>query len=191
MPAKNKPSRNPEPETPRSVIQAVTIGGIFLLIAVVLHGIFLLWSQRQTVPQASVAPAATPYFKAELDQLEITLNVNAAQGWQRAPLYVYQGDAITLTPRGTWKNKHDEVTAAGSGYVCGVTMPLDTCVEPAPDVPTGALIARVSGQVFHIGAGGMFIAEHSGFLELRMNDGDTGLHDNSGFLTVEIFVEHP
>jgi len=55
-------------------------------------------------------------------------------------------------------------------------------------VPYGYLIGKVgSGNVINIGnMGGPFTADASGFLSLRMNDGDKTLGDNDGAITVAV-----
>jgi hypothetical protein len=67
-------------------------------------------------------------------------------------------------------------------------MKAENCVEPVPDFPSGALVGRIDRQILKIGADGRFTANESGVLQLRMNDGDNGLYDNNGVLTVEIVI---
>jgi hypothetical protein len=63
------------------------------------------------------------------------------------------------------------------------------CVEPLPDFPAGALVGRIGGETFGVGKGVTLVAEQTGMLELRINDGDDGLDDNDGELTVQIRLE--
>jgi hypothetical protein len=55
-----------------------------------------------------------------------------------------------------------------------------------PEVQRGALIGRVGDDLFLIGDKSMVEVEESGELQLRINDCDEGLVDNSGSLEIKI-----
>jgi hypothetical protein len=90
---------------------------------------------------------------------------------------------------GSWS-----VNIHGYGYVgpTGISPEVDRYVDPsskiAISVPYGYLIGKVgSSNVILIGdKGGPFTADVSGFLSLRMNDGDNTLYDNDGAISVAL-----
>jgi hypothetical protein len=115
-------------------------------------------------------------------------SVSSLQGWQQTGLYLKSGDKFYVEYRGgSWS-----VNIHGYGYVGpnGISPEVDKQVDPASkialSVPYGYLIGKVgSGNVILIGdKGGPFTADVSGFLSLRMNDGDKTLGDNDGAISV-------
>src|SRR5918993_102206 len=65
---------------------------------------------------------------------------------------------------------------SGSGYICGDS----TCCEPMPEVQRAALIGRVKDHLLVIADKNTIEVQESGELQLRINDCDEGLFDNSG-----------
>jgi len=117
-------------------------------------------------------------------------SIFSLQGWQLTGLYLNAGDKFYVDYRGgSWS-----VNIHGYGYVGpnGISMELDKKVDPsskiALSVPYGYLIGKVgSGNIILIGnKGGPFTADVSGFLSLRMNDGDKTLADNDGAISVNL-----
>jgi hypothetical protein len=117
-------------------------------------------------------------------------SVSALQGWQQTGLYLKSGDKYYVEYRGgSWS-----VNIHGYGYVGpdGISPDIDKTVDPgskiALSVPYGYLLGKVgSGAVIPIGdKGGPFTSDVSGFLSLRMNDGDKTLGDNDGAISVAL-----
>lgn len=120
----------------------------------------------------------------------VLVNVAAARGWQSTGVTVPQATTLTLTVTdGTWTNWDGTTpytSGYGTGWICGRAMQPADCVEPLPSVPSDALIGRIGDQIFLVGGGTTLTAQQSGLLELRINDGDVGLYDNNGSLSVQI-----
>ncbi|MEM2126104.1 MAG: LecA/PA-IL family lectin, partial [Candidatus Methanosuratincola sp.] len=72
--------------------------------------------------------------------------------------------------------------ANGYNYICTAV----SCCEPLPRERKGALIGKIGNQVFFIGNGGSFTAGANGVLQLRINDCDHNLGDNTGSVIVRI-----
>ncbi len=123
----------------------------------------------------------------------ITKSIDARDGWQSTDIWVKPGNRVEITViDGVWT--HWEGTqqynqGTGGGYVCGQAMDPDNCVEPLPSYPAGGLIGRVGDEIFPVGMGTTWKSTKSGKLELRINDGDVGLYDNDGELSVKIHLE--
>ncbi|GAB4505423.1 MAG: hypothetical protein Fur0043_24180 [Anaerolineales bacterium] len=108
----------------------------------------------------------------------------ANQGWSDTGLQVQAGQTLRiLYLSGLISDGRDALPdASGGSYVCGRA----DCCEPLPDAPRGALIGRAGGQAFYIGNGGELTMPADGFLQLRVNDCDSGLYDNRGALNLLI-----
>lgn len=119
-----------------------------------------------------------------------TRAVEAKLGWQNTDLQVEGGSVLHVKViGGMWTQfRSDEhyFQGEGIGYICGLALPSDKCVEPLPSAGQGALIGRVSDQIFLIGNDVSVTIDAGGLLYLRMNDGDVGLYDNDGWLSVQI-----
>ncbi|MEP6987411.1 MAG: hypothetical protein ABI970_17530, partial [Chloroflexota bacterium] len=59
---------------------------------------------------------------------------------------------------------------------------------PLPKYPTDALVGQIGDQLFFVGQGTTIVAEQSGTLSLRMNDGDHDIWDNDGDLMVGVLA---
>lgn len=138
----------------------------------------------------------TGYLLLERPQLfpgTVNSTIYAREGWQSSGVWVKPGYRVEIQViDGVWT--HWDGTApynkgTGGGYVCGKVMDPDDCVEPLPAYSTGGLIGRVGEEVFGIGNGTIWKSTESGRLELRINDGDVGLYDNDGKLTVEVHIQ--
>jgi hypothetical protein len=117
-------------------------------------------------------------------------SVSSLQGWQQTGLYLKSGDKYYVEYRGgSWS-----VDTHGYGYIgpTGISPEDDKEVAPSSKfvlaVPYGCLIGKVgSGNAILIGdKGGPFNADATGFLSLRMNDGDETLGDNDGAISVAL-----
>ena len=127
----------------------------------------------------------------------IIVEVFADKGWQNTGVELIENDQVTVEYiSGKWTNwiGHNQ-PYDGNGppnvYICAQWMDANKCMEPIPTFPAGTLIGRVGQQLIGIGNRATFITESAGILELRMNDGDDGLYDNEGYITVQITVQSP
>jgi hypothetical protein len=121
--------------------------------------------------------------------------VSSTQGWQDTQISVQAGTTLTIkTIAGQWTNwKGTNPYNSGDGdiyYICADHIAYNQCVEPLPDFPQGALVGKVNEQIFGIGSGNEIIVQQTGILYLRINDGDDGLYDNDGDLTVRIILSN-
>jgi hypothetical protein len=122
----------------------------------------------------------------------VRVTVQAARGWQDTGLVLPPDRPVRVTYlAGGWTENqtgwplHDGANAA-QGYICAAVLPAGQCVEPIPDAPQGMLIGRAGRTLLKIGNDLTFRAETAEPLALRMNDGDDGLYDNAGAITVEV-----
>ncbi len=106
----------------------------------------------------------------------------ANQGWSDTGLQVQAGRTLRiLYLSGLISDGRQAIPdASGLPYVCGRA----DCCEPLPGAPRGALIGRAGEQTFYIGNGGDLTMPADGFLQLRINDCDSGLYDNRGALNI-------
>ena len=143
----------------------------------------------------SSLPFATSLSTVATSTSQQYADVYANRGWQDVNVFVTYGDRVTIQyVSGEWTHWSGQIPysdASGKyGYVCADSMPASECVEPMPDFPTGALIGKIENQLFPIGNSLTFTSESKGYLLLRINDADMGLHDNVGVITVQITVHH-
>jgi hypothetical protein len=121
-----------------------------------------------------------------------TIEVDARKGWQSTEISVEEGIKLTIEVIDgqwtRWKDSEPYNIGEGGGYVCAKVIPASQCVEPLPDFPAGGLIGQIGSQILGVGRGSTVVAHQSGTLLLRINDGDDGLYDNDGKLTVNITV---
>lgn len=180
-------------ESHPDLIPPVRMAGIFILLAVVIHGIFSLINTAMLKPQMQNQISESQIeISTELIKLRAVVKVNGREAWQSTKIFVEKGKTIQISVLEgewtEWKNNRAYNSGAGSNYICSQSMNLENCVEPIPDFPSGALIGRIDRQVLNIGTDGKFLVEQSGILQLRINDADIGLHDNDGELIVEIII---
>lgn len=123
-----------------------------------------------------------------------TVTVSATQGWQNTGVFINVGDQVTIRYlSGLWTS-HSGVFAPfdgigqPNGYICANLEPASQCVEAVPDAIKGSLVGKVGTELLKIGDYLKFAATQGGSLYLRMNDGDDGLYDNQGSITVQIEV---
>ena len=192
----------PKPIAPvnSDFVKPIIVAGVFLIIYALINGVFTLANtkiQYTSISTDSNSKLETPsasvgLVSAELTELRAKVRVDAHEAWQNTNIFVEKGSTVqikVLDGKWTeWKGMREYNRGAGSNYICAVTMKAETCVEPVPDFPSGALIGRIDRQILKIGSSGKFTAAQSGVLQLRMNDGDAGIHDNDGLLTVEVVL---
>lgn len=150
----------------------------FLLGSLALAVLGLACRASQTAPSGQ-PPSLSPTLVAGY---AFTLPAN--QGWSDTGLQVRAGQILRiLYLSGLISDGRDALPdAGGASYVCGRA----DCCEPLPDAPRSALIGRAGGQTFYIGNGGELTMPADGFLQLRVNDCDSGLYDNRGALNLLI-----
>jgi len=111
-------------------------------------------------------------------------NILADLGWQNTGILLESGEMINIQFRAGEIRDGDTILRglAGTGYICGGS----TCCEPMPHVQRGALIGRVQNHLFLIGDQNTIQVQETGELQLRVNDCDSGLFDNTGSFQVKI-----
>jgi hypothetical protein len=129
------------------------------------------------------APQTPAYPTAHLTE-PVLREISASAGWQSTGVLVRPGETIRFQYMSGEIRDADSVIRgpAGAGYTCGDS----TCCEPVPDAPRAALIGRVGDHLFPIGDRSAIEAQEAGELQLRVNDCDSGLFDNSGSLQMKI-----
>jgi len=197
------PASRYEIDTPSGV---AAVRGSKMVVQVVTDGItsvynvegtisFTAQGQEVMIPVGSVSsakPGETPSAPQPGTPRAIGVpnvtTVSSLQGWQQTGLYLKSGDKFYVEYRGgSW-------SVNSYGYVgpTGIPPEVDKEVDPsskiAPSVPYGYLIGKIgSGNVILIGdEGGPFNADATGFLSLRMNEGDQTLGDNDGAISVAL-----
>lgn len=163
---------------PRSRRSALRRFGVASLVGAL--GVAYLLTAVSSPPPAASTPVPTPVLDALVD-------IFAAQGWQDTPIVLQRGQGFQVQyTAGKWTDGRPEwFNGEGYGYICGRV----GCVEPLPGAQRGALVGRVGTDIFLVGDAGFFAARSDGRLQLRMNDGDGGLYDNAGSLTVRIILK--
>ncbi|MBZ0275571.1 MAG: carboxypeptidase-like regulatory domain-containing protein, partial [Anaerolineae bacterium] len=151
----------------------------------------------------TLSPTSTPTLTATLQPSltttltptsAITIEVSSLRGWQQTGVEVVEGMELQIeVTEGRWTPWPYRTTYSGAGdvsYRCLRENPNGPCPEPMPDEPIGALIGRIGDQTFKVGNQNTIIVEANGQLYMRINDGDAGLDDNTGSLTVNISIIH-
>lgn len=116
------------------------------------------------------------------------IEVDAAVGWVETGVSVTEGDLVDIEYLGglwtTIVTDEDPYHGADGGvsYICIS----DICAEPLVGHPKGKLIGMLGDEIFPVGDQMRFVAMQDGQLLLRINDGDDGLYDNAGSITVQI-----
>jgi hypothetical protein len=115
---------------------------------------------------------------------QVTQDISAELGWQNSGILLEAGETIKVQFLSGEIHDGDTILRgpAGSGYICGDS----GCCEPMPEVPRDALIGRVGDYLFLIGDKNAIEVQERGELQLRINDCDSGLFDNSGSFFVQI-----
>jgi len=132
---------------------------------------------------AAQLPANRPYAEVPLHNAQhFAVSVYAAGDWQDSTVTLKNGDRFFLDAQGTW--------SGGLGWISGPSGAVGLDVgRIMPEEPAAtALIGRVgNGAPFSIRDQYLGVAANDGNLFMRMNDPTT--FDNSGALSVDIYVE--
>lgn len=144
---------------------------------------------RSVVP--CIFPEASQTVPSQLSAYQI--RIDATEGWQNADITLTLGDQLIIEViDGRWTHQKGKASynsgVGDQSYICAEYMSPNRCVEPLPSAPQGALIGKIGNIIFEIDEGTKITVQNAGDLFLRMNDGDIGLYDNDGMLTVKITV---
>jgi len=129
-------------------------------------------------------PSHRPYDKTPIEyDIHKMSTVTAYGPWQDSTVQIQAGDKIFIDAKGTWSG--GMLWESGPSGAVGPDSGRIYAAEPAAT----ALIGRIgSGTPFTIGDQYLGEATQNGNLFMRMNDPTTG--DNSGALTVDVYVRH-
>ena len=150
----------------------------------------------------------TIYFSGEVNDLTIldsrteshgaisvSTQVDASLTWQDTGFLSEANNAIAVeVVSGLWTHQvgvEPYNNGVGGSYICTDYLPPNECGEPMPEVPQGALIGKIGSHLFAIGSETTVATQQSGNLYLCINDGDDGLYDNDGILTLDITASSP
>lgn|GEM_PF-3190374 len=114
----------------------------------------------------------------------VTKDIFAELGWQSTGILLASGESIHIQFVSGEIRDGDTIIRgpSGVGWACEDR----DCCEPMPDVGRDALIGRVGDELFLIGDRNEISVATDGELQLRINDCDAGLFDNSGSLRIKI-----
>lgn len=182
------------PSNSHNLVWVWVVGGLAILASIIVWATGWPLAIPITPGTAVVTKANTSTAKPQTIFLTIEFEVFADKGWQSTGVRLAPGDEVSIEyVSGTWTNwKGHTPTHDGNGptavYICADIIQADQCVEPIPDFPAGALVGRVGQQMLKIGNRLTTTVTSASNLELRINDGDEGLRDNSGSIVVRITV---
>ena len=146
---------------------------VILVVAIILLLTQLVRSRTQALAEPAV-PLTEPVIK----------DVSAERGWQNTGILLGSGGRLHIQFM-SGEIRDGEVVIrgpSGIGWACGES----NCCEPMPGIERDALIGRVGDHRFAIGDRSEITLSASGELQLRINDCDAGLFDNSGSFQVQI-----
>ncbi|MFI6453456.1 hypothetical protein ACIBF6_18085 [Streptosporangium amethystogenes] len=150
---------------------------------------------RIIVRAASVALACvtalvlTPVGNAGATSLTY-FTVRAAWGWQNTGVHIRGGQEYSVSyQRGSWTVDGARFSRVDAdGYSNRTDASIVHGCKIIANRPYGTLIAKRGGGAFPVGKFGKYTAGYSGWLSLRINDGDFCLSDNAGSILVSIQV---
>jgi hypothetical protein len=134
-------------------------------------------------------PASRTYAAQSLTLNGKQVTVSSTSGWQRSPFYLSLGQRYSVSYiSGTWTVDYRNFPRVGpQGYSNQVDGTIYPGCKYDSNVNYAVLLGKTgNGGTFPIGAGGSFIATQSGYLSLRINDGDACLTDNVGQVVMKI-----
>ena len=143
-----------------------------------------------TPPTATTPPEPTDNISV------VELEVYANQAWQASNVRLRRDQEVTIQYlSGTWtggygnSRMYDGEGDVIEDYRCaGRSAYPGRCGEPLPNEINGKLVGRIDKSVFAIGNNLQSRSPAVGALELRMNDDDPGLWDNSGSIHIRITI---
>jgi eukaryotic-like serine/threonine-protein kinase len=179
----------------------VTLVGGGLLLA----GVAPFQGEEQGLPQDKVeqapappaSPVASPLMTPEVTSYEMV--VSAHEGWQPVQnAVVREGDTVTVSFRqGEWTVDQQVMPMTGpAGYDTETAQKLDFASQCKvdPQAPFGTLVTRLAdlddAPVLAIGEAKTFKAGGDGLVQLRINDAEGCLDDNTGEISVVVEVNH-
>ncbi|MEV0973071.1 hypothetical protein [Microtetraspora glauca] len=118
------------------------------------------------------------------------VRVNAAWGWQNTGVYIRKGQTYRVTYlSGSWTVDQARYGRVGpTGYPNRVDAAIVHGCKIVTTAPYGTLIAHRGGTPFAVDTSARYAASYSGWLSLRINDGDFCLSDNAGRISVSIDI---
>lgn len=195
-----------------AIIEQLKAGWLFFVIGFGFAFFFLFLGIVPTSFNVGPFELGRSTSSAFVEGLDVPIAVDSKKDWQAAGVTLTKGDNVFIeVSGGKWtpamvplpgnirsKISDDigdlQVTlfyiyeTSGEGSSHCATLGINQC--PLPENPIGQLVGKIGrgGQPFAIGSNAKFIANDSGILYLRINDGPY-LDDNVGVLAVNIYVE--
>jgi hypothetical protein len=120
---------------------------------------------RPAASSSSAPPAESGNWVIVADR---TVKVQSAERWTPTGLQVKQGQQVSIKASGS------EVNLGALGYSGPDGLATNDAGKPAPQCPTGALIARLGREMICVGSGKDFAAPGEGSLELGLNVSQSG-----------------
>lgn len=157
---------------------ALLMAFVLFVAAVTIAVVYSLWMSSTSNPIRELIQPAVPLMEP------VTKEISADRGWQNTGILLEANETIQFQfLLGEIRDGQTVIRGpSGVGWACGQS----DCCEPMPDVERDALIGRVRGQLFQIGDKNEITVSAGGELQLRINDCDSGLFDNSGSFRVKI-----
>ena len=152
--------------------------GLFIVLLILVVALILLVNQLVRSRTQALAQPAVPLTEP------VMKDVSAELGWQNTGVLLDSDETIHIQfMSGEIRDGEAVIRGpSGIGWACGES----DCCEPMPDVERDALIGRVGDHLFAIGDRSEIAVSANGELQLRINDCDAGLFDNSGSFQVKI-----
>ena|SRR5688572_7416470 len=151
---------------------------LFIVLIVLVVVITLLVTRRVSFGSGGILVPAVPLVEPVIQ------DVSAELGWQNSGILLESDETINIQFISGEIQDGEAVIRGPSGV--GWTCDDPSCCEPMPAEQRDALIGRVGDHLFLIGDSHTIEVQEGGELQLRINDCDAGLFDNSGELTIKI-----
>ncbi|WP_399884380.1 serine/threonine-protein kinase [Streptomyces sp. BBFR51] len=152
---------------------------------------------RTEAPAPAATPLASPVGAPQVTSYELV--VSAHEGWQPVEnAVVREGDTVTVSfQQGAWTVDQQSMPMTGpAGYDTQTDRTLDfaTQCKVVPEAPFGTLVTRLAdtedAPALAIGEAKTFKAGGDGLVQLRINDAEGCLDDNTGEISVVVEVTH-
>lgn len=161
-----------------ALIAGLAVALTVVLVNIVTGGVLFGGEEKSARPEAG--PSAQPGR---------VVGVDSAKGWQDSGIEVRSGEVLSIVYRsGGWTVDNRRFPMVGpAGHDKAIDSGLDSGCKVNQVGSYGALLARIGdGKDILIGRDGSFTAEADGRLQLRINDNDPCLGDNSGTISLEV-----